>query len=61
MNAAAYDWTSLTGLALIALAIASAVLMIAWWRGGLRHKSRPQRVAALAKATQSGCLFEVKV
>jgi len=42
-----YDWTSLTGLALIALAIVSLVLMAAWWRGGLRHRSRPQRVAAL--------------
>ena len=55
MNSAAYDWTSLTGLALIALAIASAVLMIAWWRGGLRHKSRPQRVAALAGLTLFLC------
>jgi len=55
VNAAAYDWTSLTGLALIALAIASAVLMIAWWRGGLRHKSRPQRVAALAGLTLFLC------
>ena len=55
MNSAAYDWTSLTGLALIALAIASVVLMIAWWRGGLRHKSRPQRVAALAGLTLFLC------
>jgi len=44
----AYGWTSLTGLALIALAIVSVMLMIAWWRGGLRRKSRTQRVAALA-------------
>ena len=51
----AYDWTSLTGLALIALAIVSVVLMAAWWRGGLRHKSRPQRVAALAGLTLFLC------
>jgi cytochrome c oxidase assembly protein subunit 15 len=50
-----YDWTSLTGLALIALAIVSVVLMIAWWRGGLRHKSRTQRVAALAGLTLFLC------
>jgi len=50
-----YDWTSLSGLALIALAIVSAVLMIAWWRGGLRHKTRPQRVAALAGLTLFLC------
>jgi cytochrome c oxidase assembly protein subunit 15 len=55
VNAAGYDWTSLTGLALIALAIASLVLMIAWWRGGLRHKSRTQRVAALAGLTLFLC------
>ncbi len=52
---AAYDWTSLTGLALIALAIVSVVLMIAWWRGGLRHQSRTQRVAALAGLTLFLC------
>jgi len=51
----AYDWTSLTGLALIALAIVSVVLMVAWWRGGLRHKSRTQRVAALAGLTLFLC------
>ena len=51
----AYDWTSLTGLALIALAIVSVVLMAAWWRGGLRHKSRTQRVAALAGLTLFLC------
>ena len=51
----AYDWTSLTGLALIALAIVSVVLMIAWWRGGLRHRSRRQRVAALAGLTLFLC------
>ncbi len=51
----AYDWTSITGLALIALAIVSVVLMAAWWRGGLRHKSRPQRVAALAGLTLFLC------
>ena len=50
-----YDWTSLTGLALIALAIVSVVLMVAWWRGGLRHKSRTQRVAALAGLTLFLC------
>lgn len=55
MTTPGYDWASLTGLALIALAIASAVLMIAWWRGGLRHKSRPQRVAALAGLTLFLC------
>jgi heme a synthase len=50
-----YDWTSLTGLALIALAIVSVVLMAAWWRGGLRHQSRTQRVAALAGLTLFLC------
>ena len=54
-SAAAYDWTSLTGLALIALAIVSVVLMIAWWRGGLRDKSPTQRVAALAGLTLFLC------
>ena len=54
-KATAYDWTSLTGLALIALAIVSVVLMAAWWRGGLRHKSRAQRVAALAGLTLFLC------
>lgn len=44
----AYDWTSLSGLALIALAVASVVLLGAWWRGGLRRRSRAQQVAALA-------------
>jgi cytochrome c oxidase assembly protein subunit 15 len=51
----AYDWTSLTGLALIALAIVSVVLMAAWWRGGLRRKSPTQRVAALAGLTLFLC------
>ena len=56
MNATpGYDWTSLTGLALIALAIVSAVLMLAWWRGGLRDKSSTQRVAALAGLTLFLC------
>jgi heme a synthase len=55
VNGAAYDWTSLTGLALIALAVASALLMVAWWRGGLRRKSRTQRVAALAGLTLFLC------
>ena len=49
------DWTSLTGLASIALAIVSVVLMFAWWRGGLRHKSRVQRVGALAALTLFLC------
>jgi len=53
--APAYDWHSLTGLALIALAIVSVVLMLAWWRGGLRHQSKPQRVAALAGLTLFLC------
>jgi cytochrome c oxidase assembly protein subunit 15 len=50
-----YDWSSLTGLALIALAIASVVLMAAWWRGGLRHRTRGQRVGALAALTLFLC------
>ena len=50
-----YDWTSLTGLALIALAIVSVVLMAAWWRGGLRHRTPTQRVAALAGLTLFLC------
>ena len=50
-----YDWTSLTGLALIALAIVSLVLMGAWWRGGLRHRSPAQRRAALAALTLFLC------
>ncbi|MBW8759778.1 MAG: COX15/CtaA family protein [Burkholderiales bacterium] len=48
-------WSSLPGLVSIALAIASIALMIAWWRGGLRRKSRPQRVAALAGLTLFLC------
>jgi len=55
VNGVSVDWTSLTGLALIALAVASVVLMLAWWRGGLRHKSRTQRVAALAGLTLFLC------
>jgi cytochrome c oxidase assembly protein subunit 15 len=51
----AYDWMSLTGLASIALGVFSIVLMFAWWRGGLRHKSRPQRVAALVGLTLFLC------
>jgi len=50
-----YDWTSITGLALIALVIVSIVLMVAWWRGGLRRKSRAQRLAALAGLTLFLC------
>jgi len=53
--AAGYDWASLAGLAFIALAIVSVVLMVAWWRGGLRHKSGPHRVAALAGLTLFLC------
>lgn len=52
---ASYDWASLTGLALIALAIVSVVLMLAWWRGGLRHQSPARRVAALAGLTLFLC------
>ncbi|MET0382864.1 MAG: COX15/CtaA family protein, partial [Burkholderiaceae bacterium] len=49
MNPApAYDWRSLAGLALIALAIVSALLMAAWWRGGLRRRDGARRVGALA-------------
>jgi cytochrome c oxidase assembly protein subunit 15 len=44
----AYDWQAITGLALIALALASVVLMAAWWRGSLRHRGPAQRHAALA-------------
>jgi cytochrome c oxidase assembly protein subunit 15 len=44
----AYDWQAITGLALIALALASVVLMVAWWRGSLRHRNPAQRHAALA-------------
>jgi heme a synthase len=55
VNGVAFDGTSLTGLALIALAVASVVLMIAWWRGGLRRKSGAQRVAALAGLTLFLC------
>jgi cytochrome c oxidase assembly protein subunit 15 len=48
-------WTSLSGLVLIALAIVSVLLMVAWWRGRLRHRTRPQRVAALAGLTLFLC------
>ena len=41
-------WASLPGLAVIAVSIVSLLLMAAWWRGGLRRKSRAQRVTALA-------------
>ena len=50
-----YGWTSLPGLVLIAVGIVSIVLMAAWWRGGLRRKSRTQRVAALAGLTLFLC------
>jgi cytochrome c oxidase assembly protein subunit 15 len=48
-------WSSLPGLVLIALGLVSIVLMVAWWRGGLRRKSRAQRVAALAALTLFLC------
>ena len=48
-------WSSLPGLAGIAFSIVSVLLMMAWWRGGLRHKTRPQRVAALAGLTLFLC------
>jgi cytochrome c oxidase assembly protein subunit 15 len=48
MISSAYDWQAITGLALIALALASVVLMAAWWRGSLRRRSPVQRHAALA-------------
>ena len=48
-------WSSLPGLAVIALGIVSVVLMIAWWRGGLRHRTPSQRVAALAALTLFLC------
>jgi len=51
----AYAWNSLPGLVLIALGLVSIVLMVAWWRGGLRRKSRTQRVAALAALTLFLC------
>jgi len=51
----AYAWNSLPGLVLIALGLVSLVLMVAWWRGGLRRKSRTQRVAALAALTLFLC------
>jgi cytochrome c oxidase assembly protein subunit 15 len=49
------DWTSLSGLVLIALVIVSVLLVVAWWRGRLRHRTRPQRVAALAGLTLFLC------
>ncbi|HEX7637860.1 MAG TPA: heme A synthase, partial [Burkholderiaceae bacterium] len=55
MSGVAYDWTSITGLALIALALVSVLLMLAWWRGGLRQRSRGERVAALAGLTLFLC------
>jgi cytochrome c oxidase assembly protein subunit 15 len=50
-----YGWRSIAGLALIAVTIVSIVLMIAWWRGSLRRKSRVQRVGALAALTLFLC------
>ena len=51
----AVDWASLPGLALIAVSIVSVLLMAAWWRGGLRQRSRAQRVTALAGLTLFLC------
>jgi cytochrome c oxidase assembly protein subunit 15 len=51
----ASDWTSLTGLVLIALALVSVALLAAWWRGGLSRKTRGERVAALAALTLFLC------
>jgi cytochrome c oxidase assembly protein subunit 15 len=51
----AYDWHAAPGLALIALGIVSAVLVVAWWRGGLRRRARAERVAALAGLTLFLC------
>jgi len=48
VSSPAYDWQAITGLALIALAVASVILMVAWWRGSLRRRSPVQRHAALA-------------
>jgi cytochrome c oxidase assembly protein subunit 15 len=55
MTGVAYDWASLAGLSLIAVTIVSIVLMIAWWRGSLRHRGRAQRVGALAALTLFLC------
>jgi len=52
---AAVAFDSWPGLALIALTLASAVLLLAWWRGGLRRRGRAQRVAALAGLTLFLC------
>jgi cytochrome c oxidase assembly protein subunit 15 len=51
----AYGWASLPGLVLIAVTLVSVVLMLAWWRGGLRHQSGARRVAALAGLTLFLC------
>jgi len=50
-----YDWSSLSALVLIGISVASVALLLAWWRGGLRRKSRAQRVAALAALTLFLC------
>ena len=39
---------ALAGLAFIALLLVSALLLLAWWRGRLRHRSAGGRVGALA-------------
>jgi cytochrome c oxidase assembly protein subunit 15 len=51
----AYDWRAAPGLALIALAIVSCLLMAAWWRGSLRRRGRSRRIAALAGLTLFLC------
>jgi cytochrome c oxidase assembly protein subunit 15 len=55
MIGVAFSWASVAGLSLIALTIVSILLMIAWWRGSLRRKSRVQRVGALAALTLFLC------
>ena len=52
---AAVAWNSLPGLALIALTLASLILLAAWWRGGLRQRGHAQRVTALAGLTLFLC------
>jgi cytochrome c oxidase assembly protein subunit 15 len=51
----AYDAATLAGLGSIALALVSALLLVAWWRGGLRRRTRAGRVAALAALTLFLC------
>jgi len=49
------SWGSLPGLAMIAISLVSLVLLLAWWRGGLRRRSPAARVAALAGLTLFLC------